>query len=452
MRELSAFLNLPIPAANRRAWTGAGVDKQSWPRSLLISVLFILNLAAAMDQHLQAAEQARRAPGQEEGQAELQKQEVGAAGAVKSESNRPQEQQVTAEQNRSSDPAKLAKRWEFVGTPIPVINPTVGNGLAGAGGLLVRLDPQDTVSPPSIFGAGAAFTSNGTWAYGILAELFLKQDRFRITGLFGDGHVNYDYYGRGSLSNELNLFVPLSINGLFFLVEPKVRMFERWYAGPRYRFLSARVGLNWDEIGDQLPWIPDLGLGEELSRLGVDVRSAALGLRVERDTRDSQFYPRKGSFVDLKLDFFDSSFGSIRNYQTRNLSGAGFVGFKAKNVIAWRVSACSASDDTPFYDLCMLGKAEDLRGYAVGKYQNHSMLAGQVEYRRELIWRLGTVAYLGAGEVAKSFSEMNWDDILPGGGIGARFTLSKESHINLRIDYAWGKESSALYVSIMEAF
>jgi hypothetical protein len=385
-------------------------------------------------------------------QAELQKEQIGTAGVADSESDRLQAQQVTAEGNRSPTKVEPAKRWEFVGTPIPVINPTVGNGLAGAGGLLIHLNPQDAVSPPSIFGGGAAFTSNGTWAYGILTELFLKQDRFRITGLFGDGHVNYDYYGRGNLSEKLDLFVPLSIDGLFFLVEPKVRVFERLYVGPRYHLLSGRVGLNWEKIEDEFPWIPDLGLGEELSRLGVDVRSAALGLRVERDARDSQFYPRRGSVVDLKLDFFDSSFGSTRNYQTRNLSGSGFVGFKAKNVIAWRASACSASDDTPFYDLCMLGKAEDLRGYAVGRYQDHSMLAGQVEYRRELFWRLGAVAYLGAGEVAKSFSDLNWDDILPGGGIGARFTLSRESHVNFRIDYAWGKDSSALSVSIMEAF
>jgi len=452
MVRFSAVLIPGVAAAYCRMCCGLRANGKTCSRAFLIGVLFTLNLiGATLDQRLQAAT-ARQEPGQDAKQAELQKKEAGTAEAVDSESDRPESDHSATQGSRSSEPAKAAKRWEFVGTPIPVINPTVGNGLAGAGGLLIHLNPEDTVSPPSIFGAGAGFTSNGTWAYGILAELFLKQDRFRITGLFGDGHVNYDYYGKGNLSEELNLFVPLSIDGKFFLVEPKVRVFECWYVGPRYHLLSARVGLNWDEIGDQLPWIPDLGLGEELSRLGVDVRSAALGLRVERDARDSQFYPRSGSVVDLKLDFFDSSFGSTRNYQTRILSGSGFVGFKTKNVIAWRASACSASDDTPFYDLCMLGKAEDLRGYAVGRYQSHSMLAGQVEYRRELFWRLGAVAYLGAGEVAKSFSDLNWNDILPGGGIGARFTLSRESHINFRIDYAWGEDSSVLYVSIMEAF
>jgi hypothetical protein len=62
------------------------------------------------------------------------------------------------------------------------------------------------------------------------------------------------------------------------------------------------------------------------------------------------------------------------------------------------------------------------------------------------------VAYFGAGEVADKFSDFDTESILPGGGIGLRFTLAKQDHINLRIDYAWGKNSTALYIGIMEAF
>ena len=43
-------------------------------------------------------------------------------------------------------------------------------------------------------------------------------------------------------------------------------------------------------------------------------------------------------------------------------------------------------------------------------------------------------------------------DILPGGGVGVRFALTKENKINLRVDYAWGKDSTAFYVGIMEVF
>ena len=41
---------------------------------------------------------------------------------------------------------------------------------------------------------------------------------------------------------------------------------------------------------------------------------------------------------------------------------------------------------------------------------------------------------------------------LPGGGVGLRFTLARRNHVNLRVDYAWGKNSTALYVGVAEAF
>ena len=50
------------------------------------------------------------------------------------------------------------------------------------------------------------------------------------------------------------------------------------------------------------------------------------------------------------------------------------------------------------------------------------------------------------------FGALNWNDALPGGGVGLRFTVAKRNHVNLRADYAWGKDSSAFYVSVLEAF
>jgi len=52
----------------------------------------------------------------------------------------------------------------------------------------------------------------------------------------------------------------------------------------------------------------------------------------------------------------------------------------------------------------------------------------------------------------RDFGTLNWNDALPSGGVGLRFTVAKRNHVNLRADYAWGKDSSALYVSVVEAF
>ena len=123
-----------------------------------------------------------------------------------------------------------------------------------------------------------------------------------------------------------------------------------------------------------------------------------------------------------------------------------------RNVAAWHVSACGAEGPVAFYDLCLLGKPQDLRGYTIGRYRDHAMVAAQTEWRTELWWRFGAVAFAGGAVVAPDFGTLAWKDVLPGGGGGLRFTLAKHNHVNLRVDYAWGRSSSALYVGVAEAF
>ena len=120
--------------------------------------------------------------------------------------------------------------------------------------------------------------------------------------------------------------------------------------------------------------------------------------------------------------------------------------------LAWRASLCSVGDATPFYDLCSFGTANDLRGYVAGQYRDHAMYAVQAEYRRHLFWRIGAVAFAGLGEVGPSFKRMTTENLLPSAGLGLRFQASKTYKVNASIDYAWGKDSQALYFAIGEAF
>ncbi len=352
-----------------------------------------------------------------------------------------------------SNQGKPVKRYELVGTPIPIISPTVGNGIAGVGAIAVHLDKDDKRSPPSMFGAGVAYTSNGTRGWGVLSELFLMEDRFRILGVFGKGRVNYDYYGTGHESGEQGLFLPIEVDALALIVEPKVRIFEHWYAGPRYRLMQGDVVIDLSRLLDEFPDFPSIPDFPEIPDPDFKVRTAALGARVERDSRDSQFYPRSGSLFDTLLEFHAPAFASQRTYQNFQISYQGYHGIRGKNVIAYRGNVCVAAGRlVPFFDQCSLGQTSDIRGYAVGQYQDRRMIVGQVEYRRELFWRVGATGFFGLGEVAKTFSDFNKRSLLPGGGLGARFLLAKQNHINLRVDYAWGEGSSALYVSLAEAF
>jgi hypothetical protein len=42
--------------------------------------------------------------------------------------------------------------------------------------------------------------------------------------------------------------------------------------------------------------------------------------------------------------------------------------------------------------------------------------------------------------------------VRPAGGFGARILMSKESRTNLRLDFAWGVDSFAIYLGAGEVF
>jgi hypothetical protein len=76
------------------------------------------------------------------------------------------------------------------------------------------------------------------------------------------------------------------------------------------------------------------------------------------------------------------------------------------------------------------------------------MLVGQTEYRREIWWRFGITAFIGAGQVAPTFTDFKFSNTRPGGGAGLRFVLAPKNHINLRVDFSVGQNSHAWYAGI----
>ena len=110
------------------------------------------------------------------------------------------------------------------------------------------------------------------------------------------------------------------------------------FIGPRYQY--RRLNARRDE--DAPPGgfvIPDLELRST---------TAAIGFHVQRDLRNSTYYPTKGSLFDFKADFFAKPLGSNRNYQTYSVAYNGYHSVGRQQVLAYRAMACSVSDRTPF--------------------------------------------------------------------------------------------------------
>ena len=319
---------------------------------------------------------------------------------------------------------------DFVVAPIPFLNPTIGYGLALGGAYLFRMDPE---SPPSVLGGGGMYSENDSWGAAFGFKGYFDADRYRVTAAVAATRLNFDFTSDAGT-------IPLREDVKGALFEVLVRSFERVYFGPQFLF----VGIDTDLVRE----------GDEGSIPEDELKADNLGLgfRGQRDTRDSTFYPRKGSLADVQVRAYSRELGSKFDFQVVPASYNHYLSLGERDVLALRISGRFAFGDVPFYAESYFGSNSDLRGYAVGTIHDRMLLAGQAEYRREIWGRLGGVAFAGVGAVTPSLSELDEAEALPSVGVGLRFTMEKNEHVNFRVDFAWGKDQSAVYIGVGEAF
>ena len=80
-------------------------------------------------------------------------------------------------------------------------------------------------------------------------------------------------------------------------------------------------------------------------------------------------------------------------------------------------------------------------------------MATQVELRSPLVfWRFGFVGFAGVGDVFNKASDLSFKNLKYSVGGGLRFVVKPAERLNLRFDYAFGKEGGYYYIMVAEAF
>jgi hypothetical protein len=337
---------------------------------------------------------------------------------------------------------KKPKRGQLIIAPIPISSPAVGSGLVLAVGYVFKLNQEDKTSPPSTVGLVGAFTNSGTRGGGIGGRLYFSENKYQTTFALVKGRVNFDFFGVGIRPGREPVSVPLKMGGTILFGEFMRNVGKDIFIGPRYQRRNLYVRLD----GLQTPG------GFEIPEIDLKAVSSSLGFHVQRDKRDSTFYPTKGSLFDVTGDFFAKGLGSNRQYQNYKVSYNGYRELAPKQILAYRGMVCASYQDVPFYDLCLYGTSSDLRGYTGGENQNRRMFATQAEYRRELKGRFGMVAFAGLGGIASRWNAFRADELLPAAGAGLRFTLDKKNRINYRVDFGVGRGGHTLSIGVGEAF
>jgi len=340
------------------------------------------------------------------------------------------------------DTGEKQPRGSIVIAPLPIVSPAIGAGIVPVFGYIFPFKVKDKISPPSVVGAAGLLTDNGTHALVLVSDLFMKENRYELRSFYFLGALNYDLYGEGYEAGTSNLRLPLEQKGQMFSLYFLRNLRWNIFAGPH--FVTGNSTITVKPTSGETPPVPqDVGLKTNLT---------ALGLEVLRYSRPNRFYPEKGSLVDFTADFFSKDLGSKYSYQSYHFTYNKYWSVGGKQVLAYNFFGCGTGGAAPFYGKCIYGTNSELRGYTAGRYLSEYMFATQLEYRVALPWRLGLTGFGGLGGVAPEASKFRAKQFLPAGGTGIRFLLNRKFNVNLRTDFAWGKDNFTWSMSVGEAF
>ncbi len=348
--------------------------------------------------------------------------------------------QIVDEAIGDEDEEEADKKFEFLAMPIPIADPTVGAGLGFNAMMMYSLGEN---APPSSTGVFGFYTDSDSWGAGLYQMVNTKDDLWRGIGAIGTVTLNVNFYGVGNEPGEINRGLPIGQDISFLYLQVLREIREDLYLGLRGRSANTVTTLRLSEIVPPEWEIPDPEFDSQITNIGP---------MVQWDSRDNIYTPVSGSLIEAVALFADESLASDFSYQLYTLEYSKFLGLSEDFVLALRGTGCAAHGDAPFYDICLLGSDDKIRGYEAGQYRDNRMLTAQAEARWRFSNRWGSVAFLGGGWLAESFGDMDLSDAVPSYGVGVRFLASEEHNVNVGIDYARGDDSDSWYFRIGEAF
>jgi hypothetical protein len=351
--------------------------------------------------------------------------------------------------------------YGFLPLPIIITDPAVDGGLGLAGlffheteeqkenrleALRTAEDGSQFLLTPSVSAVAGAMTGNDSWFVGGGHMGFFKKGRIRYMGGGGYGDVNLDFFGFG----EVQMLNPLELNTRAAAVVQslKFRVGEsRVFAGVAQRFIDARIRPKTlgDLSGDILP--PEFqDRWQEFVRnlLTQDVRTSALGVVVEFDSRDNFFSPHSGYRYEVEQLWYRDFFGSDIEYELTSLSGLNYWQLGSRFRAALRVAVDYATTGTLLPPFAMPGI--ELRGLPTLRYQGNFVGVAEAELSWQVNERWSLLAFGGSGRAANSYSEFKDAPSRVAKGAGFRYLIARRYGFEMGLDIARGPEESVFYI------
>ena len=340
----------------------------------------------------------------------------------------------TAEDVDKVAPA-VSSDGKFFVVPVPVVNPTIGYGVAPTALYTFSADPLNPSTPRSTIAAVAGYTSSQSWFGGGGFKLYLDDDRYRLSAQAGYGSLNVKFYGFGGGDLLRTNPIDLELSGPVAQAVAQARVLPGFYLGLKLRWAdpTATVELPVD-------FLPSLSLRTQL--LG-------LGPVFEYDTRDSTWYPGDGAYSTLDVIRYDKAGLADARFWMIDGSYARYHTLVENLILAGQLRAAYAGEGAPFFMLPYIS----LRGLPAGLFLAPDVVQGQAELRWEVGKGFGLVGFGGGGAAFGSYGDESGASYAAAGGVGLRYRISDTDRMNIGFDVAVGTDAGvSVYFSIGEAF
>jgi len=332
------------------------------------------------------------------------------------------------------------QRGNWVAVPIPVSNPTIGTGLQA---VVMYLHPNrrgEDGAPNATTGVGAMYTNTGSWFAGGFHNNSWDNGRYRFAFYGGAGELQLRFYGIGDVALPGNRSVQyalgLSVVGGKLLA--RLPGTDHWYAGPSYVYFRSESVFDLSNVVPQLP----------PTEINIPYRSASLGLLVNYDSRDDNYYPTRGQYFQAGWHDFSENWGGDQEFQKSTVFYNYYHLFGKQTVLALRARAEDSSEGTPFFFLSSLV----MRGFSRDRYLATDTLSIHSELRHKFLERWGAVVFVESGWYGDTFSKLADSRTIISYGTGLRWQATKDKSLHLALDFAVSTDDRAVYFRIGEAY
>jgi outer membrane protein assembly factor BamA len=310
-----------------------------------------------------------------------------------------------------------------------------------AGSYSFRFKSQPDSAFPSQLTFGAAYTSNGQVLLYAPFRLYALGHKLVTYGELGYYRFTYNFYGIGNA-------IPASYSERYLshFTRLRLNMLYEWKA---HFYMGPRI---WFEQQDIQRFETGKLLDTALISGSRGSRTPGFGITINLDYRDNLFYPRKGLFSEIAIQTFQASLGSNFVWTRYLIDVSKYIPVRNRSVWAFNGIVDINTGNPPFTLMASLGGTKRMRGYYEGRFRDKNCLLLQSELRTHLIGRFGFTVFGSLGAVSNTITKFSGKAIRSSIGTGLRFRIDRKEKLNLRLDVAVAKNSSALYFTVGEAF